>query len=80
MGRPGVWDTLLLAGIGVALGTAVSWALAHSLEGLFYGVTPADPATFAGMPAILVTVALLAGYEPGRRASRVDPSIAPRAN
>jgi predicted lysophospholipase L1 biosynthesis ABC-type transport system permease subunit len=73
-------DTLLLAGIGMLLGTAASWILAHALGGLLFGVTPADPITFGGMLAVLVLVAAFAGYVPGRRASRVDPSIALRAN
>jgi ABC-type antimicrobial peptide transport system permease subunit len=73
-------ETLLLAGIGMAIGAGASWALARSLGGLLFGVTPGDPATFGGMLAVLTLVAAIAGYVPGRRASRVDPSIALRAS
>jgi hypothetical protein len=75
-----VRQTLGLAAIGMLLGTAASWALAHGLSGLLYGVTANDPATFVGMLLVLTVVAAIAGYLPARRASRIDPSIALRAN
>jgi ABC-type antimicrobial peptide transport system permease subunit len=71
-------QTLRLAAMGMAIGAAVSFALARGLSGLLFQVTAADPATFAGMLLVLGTVALLAGYLPARRASRVDPMIALR--
>ena len=74
-----VRQTLRLAVAGIALGAAASWALAQSMSGLLFGVTAADPITFAGMLIVLVTVALIAGYLPARRASRIDPLIALRA-
>jgi len=74
-----IMQTLGLAGIGMLVGAAVSWALARSLSGLLYGVTPTDPVTFLGMLAVLTAVATIAGYLPARRASRIDPMVALRA-
>jgi predicted permease len=72
-------QTLTLAAIGMALGTAASWAMARSAAGLLFGVTARDPATFLGMLLILTIVATVAGYLPARRASRIDPMVALRA-
>jgi predicted permease len=74
-----VGQTLRLAAIGMIIGVAASWALAQSLSGLLFGVTAADPATFAGMLLVLAVVSTLAGYLPARRASRIDPLVALRA-
>jgi ABC-type antimicrobial peptide transport system permease subunit len=71
-------QTLRLAAIGMVLGVIASAALARSAGGLLFGVTAADPVTFAVMLAVLLTVALLAGYLPARRASRIDPLVALR--
>jgi predicted permease len=71
--------TLGLAGIGMAVGTLASWALARALTGLLYGITSSDPLTFAAMLLVLAAVAALASYLPARRASRIDPSAALRA-
>jgi ABC-type antimicrobial peptide transport system permease subunit len=62
------------------LGLGGSWALARALSGFLFGVTATDPMTFAGMLLVLTSVAALAGYLPARRASRIDPMVALRAN
>ena len=74
-----VRQTLTLAAIGMAIGAAAAWLLGRSLSGLLYGVTPGDPVTFAIMLTVLTAVAALAGYLPARRASRIDPLVALRA-
>jgi ABC-type antimicrobial peptide transport system permease subunit len=71
-------QTLWLAGIGMSIGAVASWALAKSLRGLLFDVTPGDPATFGAILAVLAVVAVLAGYLPARRASRTDPLTALR--
>ncbi len=72
-------QTLWLAAIGMTIGAGASWALAQGVSGLLFGVTPTDPGTFLGMLLVLTTVAAVAGYLPARRASRIDPMIALRA-
>jgi len=74
-----VVQTLRLAAIGITIGVGASWAVARSLGGLLFGVTATDPVTFLGMLVILATVATVAGYLPARRASRIDPLVALRA-
>ncbi len=75
-----VLQTLGLAATGMLLGVAASSMLSRALRGLLFGVTSADPVTFFGAMAVLIAVAALAGYLPARRASRIDPMIALRAN
>ncbi|HTT61678.1 MAG TPA: ABC transporter permease [Bryobacteraceae bacterium] len=73
-------NTLGLAAIGMVLGAAASLALAREFSGLLYRVTFRDPATFVSAVIVLTAVVALAGYLPARRASRIDPSVALRAN
>ncbi|HET7275724.1 MAG TPA: ABC transporter permease [Longimicrobiaceae bacterium] len=67
-----------LAGVGVGLAGAL--AATRSMEGLLYGVSAFDPATFITVPFLLLIVSLLASYIPARRATRVDPIVALRAD
>jgi ABC-type lipoprotein release transport system permease subunit len=73
-------QTLALAAAGMLLGVAGSWALARALKGFLFGVTSTDPVTFIGMLIVLTSVAVMAGYLPALRASRIDPMVALRAN
>ena len=64
----------------MAIGTLASLAGTRLIGSLLYGVEPTDPATFAGMVAILLSVALISGLIPAIRASRVDSATALRAS
>jgi len=73
-------QTLGLAAVGLVIGTVASALLTRGLQGLLFGVTATDPAAFLGMLAVLIAVAALAGFLPARRASRINPTIALRAD
>jgi len=68
-----------LAGLGVVLGVAFALLLGRVIAGLLYGIAPHDPVTFVAVVGLLLGAALLACWIPARRASRVDPLIALRA-
>ena len=70
---------LVLAGIGAAIGVVVALATTRLLSGLTAGVQPSDPLTFAIVTVVLLATALVASYLPARRAGRVDPMTALRA-
>jgi putative ABC transport system permease protein len=71
-------QTLKLTLMGVGLGLAGAFVVARFLTSLLFGVGVYDPATFLGVAALLVAVALAASYIPARRAMRVDPIVALR--
>jgi predicted permease len=68
-----------LALVGVAAGALGAFALTKALKSLLFGVTPTDPATFGLVAAVLAAAAFAACYMPARRAARVDPLQALRA-
>jgi predicted permease len=68
-----------LAIIGAALGLAGALVLGRVMEGLLYGISSTDPATYAAVTAVLLAIAVLASWLPARRATRVDPMVALRS-
>ena len=70
---------LVLAGIGIAIGTLIAAAGSKLLESLLFGVRGLDPLTFGGACLLFAVVTLVATYIPARRAVSVDPMIALRA-
>ena len=73
-----VGQGLLLALVGVVVGTGGAVALTRLIEGMLYGVSPTDGPTFVVVSLIVTMVAFLASYLPARRATRVDPLVALR--
>ena len=74
--RHGLW----LTGAGIALGIVMSIALTSVMSALLFGVDAIDPLTYAGVSVGLAIIALVATYLPARRAARVDPVVALRAD
>jgi putative ABC transport system permease protein len=70
---------LKLATIGLIVGLGAALASTRLLSGLLYGVSPADPGSFVAIALLVVATALLASYLPARRAVRIDPISALRA-
>jgi ABC-type antimicrobial peptide transport system permease subunit len=83
--RPGDLLSMVIAqglrpvGVGLLLGLAGSLAIGRFVAGLLFDVTPHDPATLAGVLLLVGAVALVACYVPARRATRIDPMTALRA-
>jgi ABC-type antimicrobial peptide transport system permease subunit len=71
-------ETMLLAGLGLAIGLPVSISVARLISSRLFRLSAGDPVTMAVAVAVMGAVALLAGYLPARRASRVDPLAALR--
>ena len=76
---PVLREGLGLALTGIGIGIAGSLAVTRLLADFLFGVEPTDPLTYAGVALLLLTIALVASYIPSRRALRVDPITALRA-
>jgi ABC-type antimicrobial peptide transport system permease subunit len=70
--------SLLLVAIGVAAGLPLVIGAAKLISSQLFGLTAADPVTLVAATALMISVAMLAGYIPARRASRIDPLAALR--
>jgi predicted permease len=73
-----VGQGMMLALIGLGIGLAIALLVARLLKTLLYGLSPADPLTFASVVLLLASVAAVACYIPARRATKVDPLVALR--
>jgi predicted permease len=80
MGAPGgtiLWgvlsDMAMPVGLGLAAGVAAALSLGQTVETFMFGISAADPATFIGIGALLIVVAVVASLVPARAAARLDP-------
>jgi hypothetical protein len=69
-----------LAAIGVAIGLAGAFALTRVIRSLLFNIDPLDALTFGASAAVLLLIAVLSSYLPARRALRIDPTVAMRAD
>jgi putative ABC transport system permease protein len=74
-----VWQGAVVALAGITVGLASAFAGSRLIQSLLYGVTPRDPGVFAGTTVLLLGVVLLACWLPARRAARLSPLDALRA-
>ncbi|HUR59863.1 MAG TPA: ABC transporter permease [Opitutaceae bacterium] len=72
-------QSLVLVVVGVVLGIAAASAASRLITSLLYEVSPVDPLTYAGVAGVLLIVASVAALLPARRAARIDPMVALRA-
>ena len=70
---------MILAAIGILVGLGLAYAMARGVSFFLFGVSPFEPATYGGMAAALLLSGVLATYFPARRATKVDPVEALRA-
>lgn len=74
-----VRQAVSFAGVGVAIGLIGAFGLTRLMESLLFNVSPLDPVALAGSAVLLLAIAGLASYLPARRAARIDPQSAIRA-
>ncbi len=71
-------ESALLAAAGVAIGIGAAVGITRYIASMLYGLRPSDPLSFAGAVVLLLAIAMLAGWWPARKASRLDPMAALR--
>ena len=71
-------EVAIMAGVGLAIGVPIALASSRLIESFLFAMKPNDPRTLAVAIVILLGAALVAGYAPARRASRIDPMVALR--
>lgn len=73
--KQGLWE----AGIGLAVGLVGAWLLSRTMASLLFQVKPTDPIVYAAGAVLLIAVAVVASWLPARRAAKIDPLVALRA-
>ena len=77
-----IWMVLrqvfVLASVGLAIGLPIALAASKLVESFLFGMKPDDPLSIAAAIMVLVSAAVIAGYAPARRASKIDPMVALR--
>ncbi len=71
-------ETLVIVGVGIALGVPAAFVAIRFVQSMLFGLRPTDALTASVAAAVMILVALLAGYIPARRATKVDPLVALR--
>jgi macrolide transport system ATP-binding/permease protein len=71
-------QVFILAAVGLAIGVPAAFGTSRLVESFLYGMKPNDPLAITAAVVILLAAAILAGYAPARRASRIDPMVALR--
>ncbi len=71
-------QVLVLAAVGLAIGLPAAFGASRLIASFLFGMKPNDPLALTAAVAILLAAAILAGYAPARRASRIDPMTALR--
>ncbi|MEO6569280.1 MAG: FtsX-like permease family protein [Opitutaceae bacterium] len=69
----------ILLCIGIVLGLAGAWSASRLVASMLFGLSPTDPATYALVALLLIAVALFAALIPARRAAKIEPMTALRA-
>jgi ABC-type antimicrobial peptide transport system permease subunit len=71
-------EGVMLVGVGIAVGLPFVFGLTRFAQSMLFGLSPADPLSLTGAALFLFAVAMVAGFIPARRASKVDPLLALR--
>lgn len=74
-----IGESAILTAIGIAIGVPLAWWASLSVASFLYGFSPTDPWLYAALAVLLAVIALTAAWIPARRAARVDPMVALRA-
>jgi ABC-type antimicrobial peptide transport system permease subunit len=71
-------EVFALGAVGLGLGMIAAWQTGHLVKAFLFGVTPGDPVAVAVSVAVLAGAAVMAGFAPAWRASRIEPMAALR--